>query len=677
MASVYLDPGAYVEEKIVQGAISLAQVPLAVTLVGIASQNRLVENEVVIRQQNTLVLSVATASPHIAALSPISDGLVGNTQVTRDGVGLPNTSWTLDSNAQITIKDAAYKSGSVYRALYVAPSQTADTLANAGVQALTRVGSFPSVTSFEMGTDYSLVGNTIDWSILTFATLTGVAGPYNLSTNNNIRLSLDGKVEIQVNVAGVTPAATTATEIAAILNAAFTANMAYGAPYGAAASVTGGNTVVVKSIVPGEAGSVKLLAATTTSAHLVVFGVATIALPTTVTGTGRKPAPATAYYATYEYTRPNTDFNNPFQFFSLGNARAILGLTDTDNPLGIYSEFCFEQGAPSIYCVIIKDSDSDGIYTNQDYINGIAATEVKAGMTEIVPMSAELQVQVAAFNSVINMSSSIEKKPRRLWLGMATGTVIGDEDTPDSYIYRAARTLQVPGDSPGRGRFILSAPDQAVRTITLIDGTQLDVPLNGTAIAAASAAKNTSFTSAATSMLRKNITGFKSIPVYGDKERRRLASKGVNVVTLNAGVMTFTDPVTTEVAGGGLQEFIEISVGVQKDKVQTLVAQQVDSNLTGIVPEDLSDFISDIKEVVATVLRALIDSKDIGPFTNDNGTPRDINLATDIQAYQSPSDKTQFGFRFYFNARYPAKRFFGEFSVDNPFFSPTNSSATS
>jgi hypothetical protein len=132
-----------------------------------------------------------------------------------------------------------------------------------------------------------------------------------------------------------------------------------------------------------------------------------------------------------------------------------------------------------------------------------------------------------------------------------------------------------------------------------------------------------------------------------------------------------TDPVTTEVAGGGLLEFEEISVMVQKDKVASLVEQQVTANLLGIVPEDLSDFLNDIKQVVGTVLKGEVDNSDIGPYTNPDGTRRDINFQTDIQAFQSPTNKTTFTFRYYFNGRYPAKRFFGQFSIDNPFFAPS------
>ena len=676
--SVYTDPGAYVEGKIAQGAITLAQVPLALTLVGVAAKNRFIENEAVVRGRVTQTLTLSGSSPYVATLAVASDQKIDTTQVFRNGVELPNSAFSYNSSTQIKIADSAYKAGAVYTIAYIAPSTESDPLSyTSNIQALRRVGSFPSVTSFVSATDYVLNANKVDFSILTVASITGVpAGPFNLTVNANLKFSLDGLPDISVAIAGISQAAVTASEVVLAINAALNANVNYGAAYAAAASVSG-SRVKLSGIVKGQTGSVVIKQAATASAHLEIFGIATAALPVTVYGTGKKPALGSTYYVTYEVTRPSTDYNTPFQFYTLDAAKEVLGYEDVDNPLMVYAGIAFENGATSIYSVIIKDSDSDGTYTDTDFINGIAATELKRGMTEILPISTSLNVQVAAFNSVINMSSLLEKKPRRFWAGMARGTAIGDEDTSNTLIYLSARTLQVPGDSPGRGRFILTAPCECSRVITLFDGSQVELPLDGTALAAACAAKQSSFTSAATSLLLKTISGFSKISEYGDAERKRLASKGINVVTLDAGKLVLTDPVSTEVAGGGLQEFSEISVMVQKDKVRTLVEDSVKANLVGIVPEDLSDFISDIKETVAIQLRALIETGDIGKFTNDNGSPRDIDLSKDIQAFQSSTNKSNYFFRFYFNGRYPAKRFFGEFSVDNPFFAPSNSAATS
>lgn len=675
--SIYTDPGAYVQERIAQGTISLASVPLAVTLVGPAAKFRRIKNEVVVRGQVTQTLVVSGTFPHTAPLTLASDQSIDTTQIYRDGLALAKSDIQYNSTLQVEISVNAYKPGAVYTIAYIAPSSEQDALANASVDDILRVGSFANVTSFTKGTDYQLTSDEVDFSILTEATLLGIpVGPFNLSVNTNLKISLDGLPAITVNVVGATPAATTAAEIIGAINTALNGDINYGATYNTAASISAGK-ILLTGVVKGELGSVNLQEAATLSAHLEVFGIATVALPVTNYGVGKKPALGSSYYVSYDYERPATDFNAPKEFFAIEDCLEVVGDLASDNPLALHAQIAFENGAPSIWTVIIKDADSNGVYSDADFITGITATETKRGMTEIIPLSTSLAVQVALLSSVTNMSSVLEKKPRRAWYGMARGTDVGDEDTAGTFVYMSARTLQVPADSPGRGRQILAAPDTCSKVFTLEDGTQPEFDMDGVAVAVAQAALQTSFTSAATSLLNKTITGFSKIREFSDQERRRLASKGISVATFDAGKIVLTDPVSTEVAGGGLQHFSEISVMVQKDKVRTLVEDRVKSNLVGIVPEDLADFLSDIKEVVATTLIALVEAGDIGKFTNENGTARDINLSTDIQAFQSTTDKTKFGFRFYFNARYPAKRLFGEFSVDNPFFAPSAQAATS
>ena len=663
--SVYTDPGAYIQEVIAQGAVTLGQVPLAVTLIGVASPNRVYSNEPIVRGQLTQTLVVAATSPHNAPLTVPSNMDLSSTQITRDGTVIPNSRYSYSSASNIVIDSSVYISTSVYVITYIAPSSTMDTPINAPVVKLDMVGSFPNVTSFVIDTDYQLTSGKVDWSLSTEAELTGIpVGPFNLATNSNIKFNLDGLPDLTVSVVGATPAATTAAEVVSALNAAMVANINYGVPYTNAASVSAGK-VKLTGVVLGQLGSVTLKQASSASANMEVFGIASSALPLTVNGTGMQPVIGSVYYITYEITRPVTDYNTPFQFYSSASAYQIIGWPDFDNPLANYVNICFDQGAPSVFCIIATST------ADIDMITALGASEAKVGMTEILPISTSLNVQIATLQSVTNMSSLLEKKPRRGWYGMARGTQIGDQSTPNTLLYLAGVTLQVPGDSPGRGRSIVTAPCECQITITLLNGSTLPIQLDGTALAAASAAVLTGFVSASTSLLRKTLAGFDVITDYSDQQRHLLASGGVSVVSLRGGVPTLTDPITTEVAGGGLQEFSEISVMVQKDKVAAEVGQQIDTNLVAIVPDDLSDFISDIKIVIANTLRGMISSGDIGNYTNANGTQRDINLQTDIQASQSTNDKTQFNFRYWFNGKYPAKRFFGQFSIDNPFFAPS------
>jgi hypothetical protein len=141
------------------------------------------------------------------------------------------------------------------------------------------------------------------------------------------------------------------------------------------------------------------------------------------------------------------------------------------------------------------------------------------------------------------------------------------------------------------------------------------------------------------------------------------------VVTQTGGRLEILDPTSTEAGGGKLPQFMFRSLASQKDNVTRSVDQAITRNLQGVVPDDLADFIFDIKVFVATVLTSLIEAGAIGPFRDANGVSRDIDLSRDVQAEQSTTDPTKFYFRYFYQLRYPALRFMGQFSVDNPFWS--------
>jgi len=254
---------------------------------------------------------------------------------------------------------------------------------------------------------------------------------------------------------------------------------------------------------------------------------------------------------------------------------------------------------------------------------------------------------------------------------MARATSVGDPDTPDTFVYRSTQTLQPGNTSPGRGRQILSAPSECSRILTLEDNREVTVTLDGSYLATAIAALFVSLPNPSDAMLGKTITGFltdSTFETYLQGERYTLAGNGVNVVTLVAGNLKLLDPLTTEAGGGKVIQFEEPSSSAQKDSVTKAIENSLDANVKGIVPETLSDFITDIKIWVSLSIKAQINAGVIAPFRNSDGTTREISLLTDIKVSQDSSDPRSFVFKYWFNLKYVAKRFFGEYSVDNPFF---------
>lgn len=590
---------------------------------------------------------------------------------------------TFNAATVIRITDAAYSNTAVYKAAYAAVNSNIDVLANNNVQSMVRVGVFAGVTSFKENTDYSRSGSNLDWSISTAAAFvsSASAATRDLSTNDTIVLSLDGKAAVTIDLNGLgspppgyanpgTPASATPAEICNNINAVLANSLAYGPAYQAVATQSS-NIITLTSPTKGTASFVQIAAPTLLSAVTTVFGLASTQLPYTVAGAGTKPTAGSIYFATYEYTRPTSDYNVVKRFFTPDSVYQDIGFPSATNQLAMATSIAFENNAPSIVVIQTNDSTFPGSPTQSELLASLNIAATSSVPTEICVLSTALATQVDLMNHVINESSPTEKLYRRGWFGMARNTVIGDKDTPDSFVYRSVRTLQVPGDSPGRGRFILVAPPNVTRTITKEDGSQVDVSLDSSYLAVALAAKMTSFTSPADTLLRKTVSGFKidDFQTYLKAERAILAGNGVTVVTLDAGKLVLLDPITTEAGGGRMASFQEISASTQKDAVTVAVAQSVDANLVGIVPSDLASFIITIKGHIGGVLRSLIASGAIAPFKTTEGVTRDIDFSKDIQVFQDKTDPTRYFFRYFFNLRYPAKRFFGEYSVDNPFFS--------
>jgi len=583
----------------------------------------------------------------------------------------------------VEIDATQYDASATYEMDYVAVDTTTDALAQTAT-AIHRVGSFANVTSFISPTDYLLTGGDIDWSPDTASTFTGsLTETFDLSTNKIIKIALDGKAAVEIDLVQAAPgpapgwvdlvagaATAAAADIATNINALLSVSAGYGPDYIAVASATAGLNVKLDSPVQGIASSIEFSAPSATDATTIIFGITTAQYPYTVIGTGSTPANGVIYFATYGYDRPSTEYDVPKRFFSEDAMIQDLGPVSTTNTLSMYGQIGFDNGAPSLFTCQVDDATSVNNPTVNEMKAGIDGLEQSSLITDVLTVDTRLNVQTHQTAHIENQSSPTEKNFRTGWYGMPIGTLIGDQDTPDTFVYRAGVTLQVPADSPGRGRLILVAPTGVDRTITLEDGSEVTLNLDSTATACAVAARHTSFTSPAISLASKNVVGFDAttFPTFVRAERAQLASNGTLIVTETGGRLSILDPVTTEVAGGNLPQFSYRSVTSQKDNVTRAVTRVVDTNLRGIVPEDLADFIFDIKTFIGQTLVALIESGAIGAFRDENGVSRDIDLSRDVQAEQSTTDPTKFFFRYFFFLRYPALRFFGEFSVDNPFF---------
>lgn len=607
---------------------------------------------------------------------------------------ISNTAWlpTATAGVQaptwIQIKDESYISTVEYTLDYISIDILIDVLANADaltpLDRIVNVGAYPGGTSFTKNTDYQETGNTIEWDSVIWAnaTITGNVGPYSVvaATNDKLYLSLNNNSPILITLTTGLPTPT-AAQVAADINAALAASTDYGPAYAHVASDNGG---ALQLDVPdpfenfpaqkGVSSSIEFLD-TSDNAFAAIFGTG-ITLPYAVSGVGLRPAFGATYYITYDYTRPASDYETAHRVFDPDQLYEYTSPLTLDNyirnKLCIAGEIAFENEANSIWLVQINDSTTPGIPTQNQINAAIDVCAEKKGITEVVVLDTSRTTAVYTMQHVSEQSSMLEKHYRRGWYGMARGTDPGDPDTPDTFIYRSTQVLQPGNTSPGRGRHILCAPGSVERTITLDTQQEVTLELDGSYLATAVCAAFTALPSPSSALIGKFVKSFneEGFETYLRGERHAMADKGVTVVTLDAGRFVLLDPLTTEAGGGKVVQFEEPSASAQKDAVTDTIDNLVSTNLVGVVPDDLADFISDIKKWIMLGLLAQINAGTIAPYRDEAGFPRDIDASTDIQVYQSSTDPRTFYFKYWFNLKYPAKRFFGEYSVDNPFFAP-------
>ena len=633
----------------------------------------------------------------ISLTSPLttsaSDIKIFLSRVTDAASTISNAAWVPTAGAGVqaatvvTLNDSVYGSSDTYSIEYVSVDTLTDPLANVAtatpLSSLISAGSFPGGSNYILNTDYEKTGNTVDWLTSSWAeaTITGVNGTFAIvgATNDEVRLSVNNLTPITITL--TSGGAVTAATLVIDINTALEGSSIYGPEFAHVASVSG---TAVKLTAPdpfenypvekGQASTI-VLYSTTATAITTVFGVTSASLPYEITGTGQRPSFGSVYYSTYDYTRATTDYNTPMRVYNTDQLYAYTSpLTLANYPtnkLAIGGEIAFENGVSSLFLVQINDSTSTGTPTQSQINAAIDGAANSRLITDMVVLDTSEASSVYLMDHVANMSSLFEKKYRRGWYGMARSTDVGDPDTPDTLVYRATRTLQPGNTSSGRGRQILCAPPEASRTLVLEDGREITVELDGSYIAVASASVFVSLPSPSDALLGKTITGFltdDTFETYLQAERYTLASNGVHVHTLDAGQIKMLDPLTTEAGGGKVIQFEEPSSSAQKDAVTRSIENVLDRNVKGIVPDDVTSFIVDIKNWISLSILAQINAGVIATYKNADGSTRDIDPLTDIQVYQDTSDPRSYIFKYWYNLKYVAKRFFGEYSVDNPFF---------
>jgi hypothetical protein len=382
---------------------------------------------------------------------------------------------------------------------------------------------------------------------------------------------------------------------------------------------------------------------------------------------GNEPTPGQVYYVTGTRLRLEEEYDTAFLWRTTDQARDGLIPSSVDNDILIASEIANDSGdLQEWYTIQVRDADDDGIHTTADYKRAIQASTAEYLITDVVVLNkfdalgTAIQ-EVENANDQFNYPSSV----RMLWVGMPANSPIGDENTEDSIIYTAKRTLQVSGNSPSHGSHVLIANTWATREIVLDDASTKTVTLDGSFIAAAAVGKQDGFTDIADTLLFKTLGGvFQTMETFTDAEEKALGDSNVTYLSeTGTGIFRFKEDVTVDASD---IDYLIISAMKQKHYVVRTLTTQLGLKLTGYVPPDPFAVLTLLRAYIAETIGNIISLGIIASYGSEEDPPtrRKINPEDDIQVFPG-TVATDYFYRVWFNLRYPIKRTSGLFGVDS------------
>ncbi len=654
----YIRPGVYIQEKYTAGGAGYGGYIIP-CIVGKGLTNKRIWDEEI--ERSRFLETIVPNGSGVVTLTHDSTEKKSNSKLYKNGIQLADECYAFTAVDSFTIVEAYRDLTATWSFSYLATDYFKDDFEYTPLEVIYVSKAIGGARSYRLGVDYTIgVDNKIDWSILTAASFTGIAGTFDLHVDDKIKISVDGKTPIEVTITGAVPTAVTAAEVVADINVAALA--AWGVSYGTVASVVG-LTVKLTSVVVGEAGRINFYEPASNDATDIIFDVSP---PAYYIGTGVRPAVGAIYYTRYNAVRPADAYDKATLFYSYNDAFAELGPVTRDNDLLIAIELCFLNGAAVVGAIQVRDIDDDGIYMFEDWTRALDSVKDSSQVTDLVLLNTNVDVLGYAVGVIEDESSLYRNHWMGGWFGCVAGASIGDPDTADTIVYTASRVLQVAANSGARGRFVLAAPPSIEYQITETDmRLVVELTLDSTFLAAALVGMQAGLSVISDSLLRRQVIGLiPSSVTLSETEAAYMASQGVCTVVNTGGKLLCFDPVTTD--KGGDELYSEPNIRPQKDYLANKIRTRLDSYCIGVVPDDVDDFLYELKANIAIEIDAAIADKIIAPYRNEDGKPRGIDMVNDIKVYRSQVHRTEYRFMYWFAAKWVVKRIFGEYVVDSP-----------
>lgn len=383
---------------------------------------------------------------------------------------------------------------------------------------------------------------------------------------------------------------------------------------------------------------------------------------------GLEPAPGQTYYMTAAYLRPIELYNTPFLFLGKTNTQQFLSPSTVRNDLYIGASIAWDYNIPGLFVIQVKDSDDDGIYSRGDFSTAITAFLQDTRATDLVVLNffTSLPDQLQIMNTA---NDPFQLHESMAWFGAPIGTDIGSETEIGSLVFLSRNTFAVYGQSPAHGTRVLIGATQATRTITLQDKSSTPVTLDGSFVAAAVAAINSSFTDPKETILFKQVTSFDTMQTYTPPENLMLggnnilffANEGSGVFSLREDVTT--DPFSTDT--------LNINQMVQKQFVTRDIRRTINNSLIGMVFPAADTGVLTLQSILASRLNTLVGNTLIGKYQDASGAIRDLNPASDCVVFRDQADPTLFHIGYNYFLATTAKRVYGLYTVNLPGGFPT------
>lgn len=352
----------------------------------------------------------------------------------------------------------------------------------------------------------------------------------------------------------------------------------------------------------------------------------------------KEPDSNKQYYVYAKCTRPDSMYNTLIEVTSLDEGRQLLGPFDNSNDLFKANEIAWREfSAPMSYGYVqIKDSDNDGVISEEDVRAAFEALIRNKRGTDIVLLDSRYQKYLVDFNNVEN--DPFEQNENKIWLDSV------DIDYAQDLSYSEYAEFKNV-TATGRAMLELAWENQNAKLV-----------VSPSFVTWAIACVRNSIEYSET-ILNRTIKSFSEIEVFNEKDNRKFGENNLIYVTKKD-----NDYVISEDSS---LTFLE-QVSNQKVIATRYVRQQMDSNVGKVI--DLpSDTLTGIQTSLIGVLNSMINKGYISSYLDDKGNKRPIDAKKDIFVTGVKNNPTHYQFGYGFYTKKGIKHLFGSYVVDRNF----------